>query len=132
MDEPKARIITNVPILIDYAFTYFAPPIMINVVKKKNITKEIKDKIIQSLEFQFENNPGFSPSLLSTMKHFPISSLHQQFENIGKMKKKILTIWGVHDEVVPYNNAETVVKLTNSEFLKIDDAEHQALQTHFD
>lgn len=60
-----------------------------------------------AIKFQLDNNPGYLPGILSTLREFPFGELGEYFEKVGKLKHlKTLLIWGDQDLTISYSNSE--------------------------
>merc|ERR1712070_172922 len=66
-----------------------------------------------SLQKQIAVHPGFISSILSTIRHYPLSNLHQEFEALSSLRTKgsILVLWGEEDTVTPYENHKLLLNL---------------------
>lgn len=51
-----------------------------------------------------DGHPGFFPSLLSTMRHFPLGGAAEEYADLGASDIPTLVVWGKQDQVVPTAN----------------------------
>ena len=67
---------------------------------------------------------GFRHALISTRKYFFADSILADYQQLGKLNKKVLLIWGKDDHTVPLNYSDSVSKLVANDFFPVDDAAH--------
>eukprot|EP00051_Salpingoeca_urceolata_P023221 m.390966 g.390966 ORF g.390966 m.390966 type:complete len:339 (+) comp20079_c0_seq3:125-1141(+) len=88
----------------------------------------------ERLQANQANHPGLVPSLLSTMRHFPMSGLTETYDALGRgavdpaghrVKVPLLVVWGDRDVVVPWaNHKELLRRVPHAEFVALEGAGH--------
>ncbi|KAJ3294859.1 hypothetical protein HK104_003231 [Borealophlyctis nickersoniae] len=60
---------------------------------------------------QFRHHPGFLRAFLSTIRHFPITRLHDRYAKMGRaLGDRVMVIWGTKDTVVPFEVADPALR----------------------
>jgi pimeloyl-ACP methyl ester carboxylesterase len=67
---------------------------------------------------------GFRHALISTRKHCYGDITALNYTRLGKLKKKILLIWGKEDQTIPFHFSDSVRKRVEVDFFPVDDARH--------
>jgi pimeloyl-ACP methyl ester carboxylesterase len=68
---------------------------------------------------------GFKRAILSTIRNNMLGSFRDVYEQIGKMDKAVLLLWGEHDHTVPFKHSNTLQKvIPNLEFHAIEHCGH--------
>jgi len=115
---PFITKLVEVPILGDFLMDYVAP-----VVYASRITSELGkhteetwegasplnefiDLVKRNTAFQFASHPGFSASLLSTLRHFPLNNMQEIFQALPHSQIDIHYLWGDKDTTCPLPDAE--------------------------
>lgn len=84
---------------------------------------EIQAKLALQLQ-----EKGFKRALLSTLRHMPFNNIPNIYNRVGKLKKRTLVLWGVHDAVVPFENHVLVQKsIPQSAFYPIQQSGHNSV-----
>ena len=52
---------------------------------------------------------GYTGSLLSTLRHYPMHDLSHRYKIVGAAGIPVSAIWGTADQVVPYSGASAMV-----------------------
>jgi pimeloyl-ACP methyl ester carboxylesterase len=67
---------------------------------------------------------GFRRAILSTMRnYFPKDKL-KTYEQLDKLEKPVLLIWGKEDKTLPFSSSERLLKVLDAEFLPVEKAGH--------
>jgi len=81
-------------------------------------------------ERQF-NYRGTTDALLSTLRHFPMGQLGEEYDTIGSHSIPTCILWGTNDIVVPYSLHKDVLEhLPGAKFESIEDGGHGIPYTH--
>ena len=68
---------------------------------------------------------GFKRAILSTIRNDMLGSFQHVYEQIGKMNKPVLLLWGEHDHTVPFKHSNTLQEvIPGMEFHAIKDCGH--------
>ena len=68
---------------------------------------------------------GFKRAILSTIRNNMLGSFQESYEQIGKMDKPVLLLWGKHDHTVPFRHSNTLqATIPNMEFHAIENCGH--------
>ncbi|KAL6298206.1 alpha/beta-hydrolase [Sparassis latifolia] len=76
--------------------------------------------------------PGFDHAIASSLREGPLRGLAPAFAQLGRdTGKRVFLIWGTHDPVVPFVNAERVQGLVpHAELMVIQHGGHELTMTH--
>ena len=97
----------NIPVFGDWFMGTLGRKLMIGgMAEPKNQGPVIPD-IVARYEEQISYK-GFLRSMVSTMRHFPLTTLQAQYEVVGKQGLPVAAIWGDQDTVVPVWQADLV------------------------
>jgi pimeloyl-ACP methyl ester carboxylesterase len=67
---------------------------------------------------------GFRRAILSTIRnYFPQDKL-KTYEQLDKLEKPVLLIWGKEDKALPFSSSERLLKVLNAEFFPVEKAGH--------
>ncbi|KAF9425279.1 hypothetical protein BGZ76_003352 [Entomortierella beljakovae] len=95
-----------------------------------NIPKSIEEAV-KIMELQFEHHAGYARGLMSTLKSFPLTGLHQQFASFQQESYPIQVIWGTRDTVIPESTVTTLQRLVpRVKTTIVDGATHSIPLTH--
>jgi pimeloyl-ACP methyl ester carboxylesterase len=68
---------------------------------------------------------GFKRAILSTIRNNMLGSFREVYEQIGKMDKPVLLLWGEHDHTVPFRHSNTLrTVIPDMEFHAIENCGH--------
>jgi pimeloyl-ACP methyl ester carboxylesterase len=68
---------------------------------------------------------GFKRAILSTIRNNMLDSFREVYEQIGKMDKPVLLLWGQHDHTVPFRHSNTLqTVIPHLEFHAIENCGH--------
>lgn len=68
---------------------------------------------------------GYTEALLSTLRHFPMASLADRYQVVGKAGIPVTAIWGTDDKIVPYTGAAEMAKdVTQLELITLTGGNH--------
>ena len=77
-------------------------------IRENFFDESLTEKFVEKLLHQMEH-PGFFESLLSTLRHFPLSDMEEDYRALGFTEVPTLLLWGTHDKIVPYANHPAVL-----------------------
>jgi pimeloyl-ACP methyl ester carboxylesterase len=67
---------------------------------------------------------GFRRAILSTIRnYFPEDKL-KTYEQLDKLEKPVLLIWGKEDKTLPFSSSERLLKVLHAEFFPVEKAGH--------
>jgi len=82
-------------------------------------------QVIEVVKFQIQHHSGFVRSWISTLRHFPLSGMDQDFDALAKTHFPILAIWGENDTVCPFELSETLLsKVPQVKLQPVKNAQH--------
>ncbi len=67
---------------------------------------------------------GFKKALVATMNNYMEDINLQSYEQLNKLDKPVLLIWGKHDVTLPYEGNKEIREVLNCEFLTVEKAAH--------
>lgn len=68
---------------------------------------------------------GFRRAIMDTMASFDLTDQAASFAEVGRQKRPVMLVWGVHDTVVPYENHRMVLSLIpQAKFLSVPGTGH--------
>ncbi len=97
------------PILGDWLMTILGKSAMLESIKKEVARGSAPAGMVQKFEQQFQYE-GYLPSILSTMRHYPMFDLSDAYKKVGLSNIPTHAIWGTEDKIVPFNGSEHVLK----------------------
>jgi pimeloyl-ACP methyl ester carboxylesterase len=85
--------------------------------------------LVQAFRDSVTRNPVYLRSLLSTLRHFPLSTLDLGVvRGVGAHPRPVLLVWGEGDTLVPYSNAARLAAmLPRVKLVSVADAAHTAI-----
>lgn len=89
---------------------------------KPALVNEVQRNFKQTMDYQ-----GYFEGLLSTVRHFPLNGMEEQFRNVGQQDRKVLVLWGEADSVVPFPGEERLRKILPNAEVKTYPGEDHAL-----
>ncbi len=98
----------RVPVLGDWLMAVVGRKTMLSTMALPENQGRALPDIVERYEVQMAYE-GYLRSLLSTLRHFPLSDMEGEFERVGAAEFPVLAIWGDRDSVVPPENAKRVV-----------------------
>jgi len=73
-------------------------------------------------QLQYE---GFNRSIISTLRNYPLGTMHDIYESVGTKKIPTLLFWGKEDLVIPFENNELLRKaIPHALFYSFDQVGH--------
>jgi pimeloyl-ACP methyl ester carboxylesterase len=69
---------------------------------------------------------GFRRALLRTFRNLLSEDQLAVYEQVARLKKPILLIWGKEDKIVPFSDNERIRNVLDVDFLAVDGAGHLA------
>ena len=115
---PLTAEIAKLPLLGDFLMPLVGPTTLANHIQEGFFSRD--DSILQAiqnskaiLKSQIDLHPGFLPSMLSTIRHYPLGSLHEEFRSLPSKfeNDSILILWGEEDTVTPFSNAKVLKEM---------------------
>jgi pimeloyl-ACP methyl ester carboxylesterase len=109
-DSPLLLDILALPVLGDGIINALGPLMVGNNARTAAQTSPNPEQFLSSFEKQTEF-AGYYDALLSTMRHYPLSSAQSSFAALGQSALPIQMIWGETDERVPFALSEPMQTL---------------------
>ncbi len=77
-----------------------------------SIQKEIKNgtvlpDMMEKFKEQYQYR-GYLPAIISTMRHYPMSDLSEEYKAVGQFGIPTFAIWGTNDKIVPFESVKKV------------------------
>ena len=124
MDDPDSSALATKPIIGEWLATVFgnqyAGTAIQNEIEEGLAPKDMYEKFQKQAAFK-----GYTASLLSTRRHYPMHDLAHRYKIVGKAGIPVLAIWGTADEVVPYSGAaEMAADVPQLKLEAIEDGNH--------
>lgn len=67
---------------------------------------------------------GFRQAILSTLRNYLRKDIWPTYEEVGKLNKPVLLIWGREDRTLPFVGNERIQQVMEVEFLAVEEAGH--------
>ncbi len=113
-----------IPGLGDWLMTMLGKDAMLDAIRKEVSEGRAMPNMVEQFELQFKYR-GYLPSILSTMRHYPMYDLSSDYEKVGKLGIPTFAIWGTEDSIVPFEGVEKVKKaIPQVKVFPIEGAEH--------
>lgn len=100
---PFAKLVTA-PIVGDWLMAVFGRRMLLTAMAAPENQGGAIPDIARRYEVQMRYE-GYLRSLLSTLRHFPMGKMANEYEQVGAAKVPVLAIWGDRDAIVPPENA---------------------------
>jgi len=69
--------------------------------------------------------PGYYPSLLNTLRHFPLDGLQGSFEAVGVRGTPVAALFGAGDDLIPIEAADILqAAIPKAEIERVDGGSH--------
>jgi len=112
------------PLLGDWLMTMVGKNAMLEGIQKEVSSGMAPANMVQQFEKQFQY-AGYLESILSTMRHYPMTNLSKAYEKVGNAGIPTSAIWGTDDNVVPFAGSEQVSKfIPHLKLHPVDGASH--------
>ncbi len=103
----KLLAMVNFPVIGEWIMAVVGNKLMIKGLMKpenqSNVIPDLVERYIEQASYR-----GYLRSLISTIRHFPLTTAQPAFEKVGKQALPVAVIWGDLDSIVPYANAAMV------------------------
>ncbi len=103
----KMMSLINLPVIGDWAMAVVGKGIMIDGMSRprnqSTAIPDIVDRYIEQMSYR-----GYLRSLVSTIRHFPMTGLQAEYDIVGGHDYPVSAVWGDLDSVVPFSHAEHV------------------------
>ena len=83
--------------------TYYAGAAIQSEIAKGIIPKTMYEQFQKQAIFK-----GYTDSLLSTLRHYPMHDMRHRYEIVGKTNIPVFALWGTADKVTPYSGAKAM------------------------
>ena len=114
------------PVLGDWLMVVRGRQFMLDVMQQpENQGKAVPD-IVARYQQQMDY-AGYLPAILSTLRHFPMAAMQNEYAVVGKQDFPVLAVWGARDNVVPVTNVERIKTLVPRAHFAILDHAHHAI-----
>ncbi len=113
-----------VPGLGDWLMTMVGKNAMLESIQKEVKEGNARPDMIDKFEEQFQYR-GYLPAILSTMRHYPMFDLSEDYEKVGKSGIPTVAIWGTRDSTVPFEGSKKVKRaIPHVKIYPVDGAGH--------
>ncbi|MFN2109617.1 MAG: alpha/beta fold hydrolase [Anaerolineae bacterium] len=120
---PGTKLV-RVPWLGEWIFDRFAERLIVAGLAKDFYVRDKLDAFEARYRVQMQYR-GFKRALLSTLRHGPITTMADAYQEVGRQTCPVLLIWGRNDKTVPFPISEKVrAAIPRAEFHPIDDTGH--------
>lgn len=113
--SPVVATLLRVPLLGEVIFKFVGLKAMITSADQEYTHPENNSDNIKKIKGLVgscgEQHSGYIRSLYSTLLHFPMQTMTEEFKTVGNNKTPTLLIWGRNDGVCPYKNAQIMLDL---------------------
>jgi len=128
----KLLALINFPVIGEWIMTVVGKTLMIEGMSKpenqSSVIPDLVERYIEQASYR-----GYLRSLVSTIRHFPMTSSEPAFAAVGKQALPVAVIWGDLDVVVPYANAPLVKRaIPRLELTTIKGGHHSITYTEAD
>lgn len=104
---PFVTKLLTIPVLGDWLMAIVGKDTLLERIEQpENKGRAIPD-LAERYEVQMQYD-GYLRSLLSTLRHYPLNEMGDEYEGVGATSIPVLAIWGDEDAVVPPANAARV------------------------
>eukprot|EP00466_Bigelowiella_natans_P010558 jgi/Bigna1/87848/estExt_fgenesh1_pg.C_250018 len=106
---PVEGELIKIPIIGDLLFQAMAPFIIKNQLPRGHIKGDDFDETVKAhrhsnITARTKHHPGYVRSLLSSLRHFPLSDFEEGLRQLQDKSFPAMVIWGDHDLVCPYES----------------------------
>ncbi|MBV1919412.1 MAG: alpha/beta hydrolase [Pseudomonadales bacterium] len=123
-DGDNTTKLLKTPIIPDVVFHYFGEKILKPKVEDYLYYRQENQWAIDYWD-EFAQHPGFSRSLLSTLRHSPVRDYTEGWAALGRTNIPTTFIWGKQDISFPYSNVEKATTLVpHANIIAIENAAH--------
>jgi pimeloyl-ACP methyl ester carboxylesterase len=124
MKESPGVKLVRVPWLGEWLFDRFAERLIVAGLAKDFYVRDKLDAFEARYRVQMQYR-GFKRALLSTLRHGPIITMADAYQEVGRQTCPVLLIWGRNDKTVPFPISDKVrAAIPRAEFHPIDNAGH--------
>ncbi|KAG0224630.1 alpha/beta-hydrolase [Mortierella sp. GBAus27b] len=104
---------------------------MRNEFKDEDKVPDCIEDTAKILALQYKHHAGYARGLMSTLRHFPLTELRQQFSSCQQQSFPVQVIWGTKDKVIPGTTVETIQQLVpRIKVTTVEGATHSIVMTH--
>jgi len=128
--QPKGlAALASVPVVGEWLMTVVGRKRVLDNIRKDVDTGRARSDMIDKLEDQLQYR-GYLEALLSTMRHYPMHDLSEDYESVGRLNIPTYAIWGTDDEVVPFAGSEKVKHaIPHVKVIPVEGARHSVTYT---
>ena len=129
--EGSVKLLT-LPVIGNWLLTMAGPDMLLNELHQAVADGRINASSVQTFKEQFYFR-GTPHALTSTLRHYPMYNLEDDYRKVGEHQIKTTALWGDMDETVPITGAEKIRQLAPQLGLKIlPGAAHDFVYTQAD
>ena len=123
VDKHLKRLI-ELPLIADALSPILIKRYALAGIEKHVATGAAPASMITDFERQYAY-AGYSQAILSTLRHYQMSGLDEEYAAIGELGMKVSALWGTEDKVVPFAASAKVQKLIPQlQLYPFDGADH--------
>ena len=116
--------LASVPVVGEWLMTVVGRKRVLAAIRKDVDAGRARPDMIDKFEDQLQYR-GYLEALLSTMRHYPMHDLSDDYEKVGRLGIPTFAIWGTDDEVVPFAGAEKVeIAIPHVKVIPVEGARH--------
>ena len=104
MGESSFTALLKVPLLGEWLTRVFGRTYALASIREEVAAGKAPRRMLSQFEQQLQFK-GYTDSLLSTLRHFPMGNLQHRYRLVGETTIPVTAIWGTEDSVVPYAGA---------------------------
>jgi pimeloyl-ACP methyl ester carboxylesterase len=113
-----------IPGLGDWLMTMLGKDAMLESIQKEVKEGRAMPNMVEKFEEQFKYS-GYLPSILSTMRHYPMNDLSEDYKKVGASGIPTVAIWGTNDSMVPFDGSNKVKNaIPHVKIYPVEGAEH--------
>jgi len=124
VNVPIVGQVARLPIIGDYLMRSFGGVNLKAALMKAFYNQDKAEAFWPSYLEQMQYK-GFSRSILSTLRNYPVGSMYEIYESVGTKNIPTLLLWGKEDLIIPFKNNELVRKaIPHARFYGFDSVGH--------
>lgn len=113
-----------IPVLGDWLMAIIGKRVVMKAVQKEIESGTAMPNMVALFEEQLKYR-GYLPSILSTMRHYPMHNLSSDYEAVGRTDIPTWAIWGTADSTVPFKGSIKVKQaIPQATIIPVEGAKH--------
>ncbi|MCX2980451.1 alpha/beta hydrolase [Halieaceae bacterium IMCC14734] len=107
MGESSFAALLKLPLLGEWLTRVFGKAYALASIRDEVAAGKAPQQMLGQFQQQLQFK-GYTDSLLSTLRHFPMGNLQHRYRLVGESNIPVTAIWGTKDKVVPYAGANAM------------------------